>query len=563
MGRFIANTVDFNTLSGRTRRTVTLTVGTLNTQDGANRNNRSGRQFRSARSNVDLSDGAGRITSNQFNIAARCLMGTRRVRVGITRNTGPNRNNRLPNFGIGRIVTGAHRSVPNVDLVSPPPRRSVCDVRSLTRLVFSLGGIGPGTTVSIGLMTRDNINAVTTNITGTGTSLVIVSNTRNNANTDPTSDVHFTNVSPRVKLSRARRALIGGNLHKRIHLRMSNRLGDNHSVVLVTLLNTRRFDFNATTLVMLNYIVVHGYGLGAYPVNITARSPGLHTRFHNDCGCLVGCFHFLTRRIHRCLTRVNCASLGSVVNRARLVIHGGSRRVISARNTSTLRPRITRDVGRGTSLLSFSHLLRHRANRYSLCRAARRVRSLSGILSRRLVHNTRHTVRGRRRIGLSFTVGGASHTTNIVLDNVVTGGCNRTNLPSGAIGIGFGNSTNRDFNTFLIGKMSFGLRNRAGSCFTGKLSKNHVSVLPPVHDGFSTRSGVVTNGANLCNTADNRLCVGNGMNRHFNIHGSNTVTIVRNTNSRYYRCVANNEIMILNRANHGFTTNVDNNITCM
>lgn len=545
MRHFIANTVSCNSVDHRTRRTVTVTVGGLRNQDGANRKNRSQTHFVPHRSNADLHDTVGRITSKHFNIATRCLIGTSRVRVGVTRNTGPNRNKRLPNFGISRIVTGAHRSVPNVSLVSPPPRRSVCSVRSLTRLVFSLGGIGPQTGVDIGLITRDNINAVTTNITGTGTSLVIVSNTRNNAKTSPTSSVHCTNVSPRLNLDRARRALILGNLHKRIVLRISKRLGANHSVVLVTVLKTRRFNFTADTLVMLNYMVVHGYRRGAYPMKITARGRRLHGHFHKHDRCLIGFFAFLTRRMHRCLTRVKIRHLSSVVKHASLVIHGPSSKV------------------EGRRLVDFSGLLTHMSGRTTVHRIASRRRNVSRIGSMRVLRTTTRTMRGRGRVSLRCAVTGASHTYNTVLSNIVTTGCKRGKLPRRALGIGFGNSTKRDFKTFLIPNIGFGLRNRTGSCLNGNLDNKHVTILPPMQDGFRTRGGAVTNGALLCNTADNRICVGNHTNRHFTIHGSNTATMIRNMNSRYYRCVANKHIMMLKRAKHGFTTNVSNNITCM
>lgn len=545
IGRFIAKTVSFNTVDGRTRRTLTLTVGGLNTHDGANRKNRSDSHVANACRNVSLYDGAGRVTSKHFKIATRCLIRTRRVRVGITRNTGPKRKKRLPKFGMSRIVTGAHRSVPNVSLVSPPPRRSVCSVRSLTRLVFSLGGMGPRTQVDIGLMTRDNIKAVTTKITGTGTSLVIVSKTRKKANTSPTSDVQCTNVSPRVKLDRARRALILGKLHKRIGLRISKRLGAKQSVVGVTLLNTRRFNFNAATLVMLKYIVVHGYRAGAYPMNITARSPRLHGRFHKRCRCMIGCFAFLTRRMHRCLTRVKFAQLRSVVKQASLV-----------------RVRRTPDRG-GSSLLSFDELLRQISGKTTVRRIVRRGRSVTRIGSIAVLTTTESTVRGKGRVSLRCAVTGASHSMNTVLTKTITGGCKRTKLPRRAVRVGFGNSTNRDFNTFLARNVDFGLRNRTGSCLKGKLDNKHVTMLPPIHDGFSTRGGAVTKGALLCNTASNRICVGKQINRHFTIHGSNIATIMRNMNSRYYRCVAKKQIIMLKRAKQGFTTKVDNNITCI
>lgn len=544
---FIANTVSFNSVDGRTRRTVTVTVGEVRKHDGANRKNRSTTHFRPLPSKGSVQDTVGRMTSNQFNIAARCLMGTSRVRVGVTRKTGPNRNKRLPKFGIGSIVTGAHRSVPKVSLVSPPPRRSVCSVRSLTRLVFSLGGVGPRTGVDIGLMTRDNIKAVTTNITGTGTSLVIVSKTRNNAKTSPTSSVHCTNVSPRLKLDRARRALILGKLHKRMMLRTSNRLGAKQSVVLVTLVKTRRCNFTASTLVMLNYIVVQGYRRGAYPIKITARGRRLHGHFRNHDRCLMGFFAFLTRRIQRCLTRVKFAGVSSVVKQASLVRHGSK----------------ASSPGPGRTLVSFAELLAHVSGDTTVHRIVSRSRTVSAMGSIAVVSTTRTTVRRRGRVSLRCAVTGASHTVNTVLSNIVTGGCKREKLPRRALGIGFGNSTNRSFNTFLMPKIGFGLRNRTGSCLKGKLDNNHVTMLPPVHDGFRTRGGAVTNGALLCKTADNRICVGKHMNRHFTMHGSNTMTMMRNMNSRYYRCVAKKHIIILKRAKHGFTTNVDNKMTCM
>lgn len=543
--QFMANTVDCNSVDHRTRRTVTVTVGGVRKQDGANRNKRSTRHFAPHPSKAGLHDTVGRITSKHFNMATRCLIGTSRVRVGVTRKTGPNRKNRLPNCGMSRIVTGAHRSVPNVSLVSPPPRRSVCSVRSLTRLVFSLGGMGPGTGVDMGLMTRDKMKAVTTKMTGTGTSLVMVSNTRKNAKTSPTSSVHCTNVSPRLKLDRARRALILGKLHKRIVLRISKRLGAKHSVVLVTVLNTRRFNFTASTLVMLNYIVVHGYRVGAYPIKITARGRRLHGHFRKQDRCLIGFFAFLTRRMQRCLTRVNIRELSSVVKHASLVRHGPSGK------------------GRGRHLVSFDGLLAHVRDDTTVRRIDSRSRNVSTMGSMAVLDTTRRTVRRRGRISLRCAVTGASHTINTVLSKTVTSQCNTGKLPRRALGVGFGNSTKRSFNTFLAPKIDFGLRNRTGSCLNGKLDNKHVTILPPMQDGFRTRGGAVTKGALLCKTADKRICVGNHIKRHFTIHGSNTVTMMRNMNSRYYRCVANKHIMILKRANQGFTTKVDNNITCI
>lgn len=95
MAEFGANTVSCKSVSGRTRRAVTVTVGVLRNGSGSNRKKRSVRHLSAGEYST-----VGRITSNQFKIASECLIDTRRVRVGVTRKTGPKRKKRLPNKGM-------------------------------------------------------------------------------------------------------------------------------------------------------------------------------------------------------------------------------------------------------------------------------------------------------------------------------------------------------------------------------------------------------------------------------------------------------------------------------
>lgn len=100
MGQFGANTVSCNSVSRRTRRALTVTVGRLRKGSGANRNNRDSRELSSTKDDSSEYSTVGRITDKHFNMADHCLMSTERVRVGVTRNTGPNRNKRLPTGGM-------------------------------------------------------------------------------------------------------------------------------------------------------------------------------------------------------------------------------------------------------------------------------------------------------------------------------------------------------------------------------------------------------------------------------------------------------------------------------
>lgn len=87
----------------------------------------------------------------------------------------------------------------------------------------------------------------------------------------------------------------------------------NHSITVTYVLNTRRFNFTAAPLITVNYIVVHIYRLGAYPINVTARSRALHGGFRNGPRCIIGFVVFITRRLHRVVTGLNFHAVVRVI----------------------------------------------------------------------------------------------------------------------------------------------------------------------------------------------------------------------------------------------------------
>lgn len=296
----------------------------------------------------------------------------------------------------------------------------------------------------------------------------------------------------------------------------------------------------------LNYTVVEMYGLSAYPFNITARGPRLEGEFYNGPRCMVGFVGFMTDRLHRCVSGLNMGAISRLIKEVSLVGEG-------------------RNVAKRTTRISLSGVLSAgfisrgiRCGGGDLCSFG-----LRSALSREVLYG-RFTgiLTGNAGGGIRIGIGGASHSFNAVFNSrIAEGRCGA--LSSSAFAMIYGNSNNRDFNTFVPGKLALRLINSSGSCFNGKLSNNGLMICPPGGSAFSTNGGVVVNGITLCNTADNGTFVGNITNRHFYMEGSNTATIIRNINSRNYRCVANNQIIIVNGANGGFTTNVSNNITCI
>ncbi|HTO92718.1 MAG TPA: glutamate synthase central domain-containing protein, partial [Bacteroidota bacterium] len=155
LARFGSGAMSFGAVSAESQRDVILAMRSLG---GRSNSGEGGENPYYEREGVTAT--TKQVASARFGVTAEYLIAGRELQIKIAQGAKPGEGGQLMSVKVDADIARARRSLPHVDLISPPPLHDVYSIEDLKELIYELKQVHPEARVSVKLVSGTGIGTI-------------------------------------------------------------------------------------------------------------------------------------------------------------------------------------------------------------------------------------------------------------------------------------------------------------------------------------------------------------------------------------------------------------------
>ena len=153
--RFFSGAMSLGALSPEAHET--LAIG-MNTVGGMAHSGEGGEQ--EDRLGTERECGNKQIASGRFGVTAAYLAGARQLEIKMAQGAKPGEGGQLPAHKVDPFIARLRKTVPGVELVSPPPHHDIYSIEDLAQLIHDLRCANPGAQIHVKLVSEAGVGTI-------------------------------------------------------------------------------------------------------------------------------------------------------------------------------------------------------------------------------------------------------------------------------------------------------------------------------------------------------------------------------------------------------------------
>lgn len=488
------------------------------------------------------------IASARFGVTAEYLMSGEGFQIKIAQGAKPGEGGQLMGVKVTPDIARARHSMPNVDLISPPPLHDIYSIEDLKQLIYELKQFKPAASVSVKLVSGSTIGTIAVGVAKAGADVIHISGHDGGTGAAPLSSMKHAGLPWELGLAEVHQALVQNGLRSHITLRVDGSLQTGKDIITAAILGADEFEFGKLLLVSQGCIMARICEKNTCPTGIATHDPKFKAKYKGSPEHIVQFLQVLAEDVRRNLSEIGVPSLHDLTGRGELLeINPRFTDLIRARGLELdpLLAHTESTPSEKTSLLvdAMSPLnvkivedcqqVLHTGGdctlTYPITTSDRAVlASLSGVMTQRVINARKaimkdHTGQDTFDMDLSFP---------------------------GNINLTFSGSAGQGFGVFLVSGVSVRLIGEANDSFCKSMSGGRVVVHPQDSVTFNPVENSIIGNCALYGATGGTCYVYGLAGDRFAVRNSGALAVVEGTGLHACEYMTNGKVIILGKVSH-------------
>jgi glutamate synthase domain-containing protein 2/glutamate synthase domain-containing protein 3 len=272
------------------------------------------------------------VASGRFGVTAQYLVTGDEIQIKVAQGAKPGEGGQLMGVKVNEDIARARHSLPNVDLISPPPLHDIYSIEDLKQLIYELKQVKPGVKVGVKLVAGSNIGTIAVGVAKAGADVIHISGADGGTGAATLSSMKHAGLPWELGLVEAHRALVENDLRKRVILRTDGGLQTGTDIVMAALLGADEFDFGKLLLVAEGCVMARICEKNTCPTGIATHDPKFKAKYKGSKDDVVMMLRYIAEDVRRQLSKLGVSNIQDIVGRSDLLeIHAGHLELINRR----------------------------------------------------------------------------------------------------------------------------------------------------------------------------------------------------------------------------------------
>ena len=259
------------------------------------------------------------VASGRFGVTAQYLITGDEIQIKVAQGAKPGEGGQLMGVKVNEDIARARHSLPNVDLISPPPLHDIYSIEDLKQLIYELKQIKPGVKVCVKLVSGSNIGTIAVGVAKAGADIIHISGADGGTGAASLSSMKHAGLPWELGLVEAHRALLENDLRERVILRTDGGLQTGTDIVMAALLGADEFDFGKLLLVAQGCVMARICEKNTCPTGIATHDPKFKAKYKGTKEDVIKMLQYIADDVRRQLAHIGERSLADIIGRSDLL----------------------------------------------------------------------------------------------------------------------------------------------------------------------------------------------------------------------------------------------------
>jgi glutamate synthase domain-containing protein 2/glutamate synthase domain-containing protein 1/glutamate synthase domain-containing protein 3 len=308
--RFGSGAMSFGAVSAESQRDIILAMREIGGRSNSGEGGENPYYFTHG-----VSASTKQVASARFGVTAEYLVSGRELQIKIAQGAKPGEGGQLMSVKVNPDIARARHSLPNVDLISPPPLHDIYSIEDLKELIYELRQVHPGAEVSVKLVSGSGIGTVAMGVVKAGADVIYIAGGDGGTGAATLGSMKHAGLPWEFGLNEVHRTLRENRLRSHVQLRVDGGMLTGKDVVMAAILGADGFDFGKLLLVAEGCIMARICEKNTCPTGIATHDPKFKAKYKGSKDHVKKMLLYIAEDVRGHLAELGVPSLGELLGR--------------------------------------------------------------------------------------------------------------------------------------------------------------------------------------------------------------------------------------------------------
>jgi len=258
------------------------------------------------------------VASARFGVTAEYLISGEEIQIKVAQGAKPGEGGQLMRVKVDATIARARFSLPDVDLISPPPLHDIYSIEDLKELIHELRQVHPGAKISVKLVSGTGIGTIAVGVAKAGADIIYVAGGDGGTGAATLGSMKHAGLPWEFGLIEAHGALRENQMREQVELRVDGGLLTGKDLVTAAILGAEGFEFGKLLLVAEGCMMARICEKNTCPAGIATHDPKFKVRYSGSPEAVQRMLIHLAEDARRHLASLGVASLSELQDRVDL-----------------------------------------------------------------------------------------------------------------------------------------------------------------------------------------------------------------------------------------------------
>ena len=223
MGRFKVSGMSFGSISSEAHETLAIAANRIDVSSNCGEGGEDPSRYRIPTNNENRRSAIKQVASGRFGVTTNYLVNCDELEIKMAQGAKPGEGGHLPGDKVTAQIAKVRHSVPEIDLISPPPHHDIYSIEDLSQLIFDLKNVNPKAKIGVKLVSQLGVGTVAAGVAKAHADTVLISGHDGGTGASPISSMKYVGLPWEIGLAEAQQTLLLNNLRSRIKVQVDRK----------------------------------------------------------------------------------------------------------------------------------------------------------------------------------------------------------------------------------------------------------------------------------------------------------------------------------------------------
>ena len=534
MKRFTTAAMSLGALSPETHEVIAVAMNRIGGKSNSGEGGEDPVRFRLRPDGDSANSAIKQIASARFGVTAEYLASAKELEIKMAQGAKPGEGGQLPAHKVSPHIARLRKSMPGIQLISPPPHHDIYSIEDLAQLIYDLKQVNPRAKICVKLVSEAGVGTIAAGVAKAGADIILISGHEGGTGASPWSSIKNAGSCWELGVAEAQQVLQLNGLRSRVTLRTDGGFKTGRDVLTGAMLGAEEFNFGTAALVAVGCKYVRQCHLNTCPVGIATQDEALRRKFDGTPEQLTAYLRGVAEDVREQLASLGYTSLSDVIGRTSLLEQRsveGHPKANTVDLSALIAPPDTRDQRQ------------HRIDQ----RGERAAKPLDDTI----LADAADAVRARVPVRRSYRVRNTHRSVGTKLSGQIAYLHGDAGLPDGTIDLRFTGSAGQSFGAFLVNGVRLTLTGEANDYVGKGMGGGEIVILPGARKREAALN-IIAGNTVLYGATGGRTFINGRAGERFAVRNSGALAVVEGIGDHGCEYMTNGTVVVLGTIGKNF-----------